>query len=86
MHERAYCLLKSETRFEFLEFTRSTAMCCIDTTVRWVLFRQNEHTILSVNATPGLIIFVANYYEHANTNSRYAGTNISLCVSLTYQI
>jgi len=34
MHERAYCLLKSETRFEFLEFTRSTAMCCIDTTVR----------------------------------------------------
>jgi len=51
-----------------------------------VLFRQNEHTSFLVNSTAGVMNFVANYYEHANTNSPYAGTNISMCVSLTHQI
>ena len=86
MHECACCLLESEARFEFLEFTRYTEMCLLDTTIRRVLFRQNEHASFLANSTPGLMNFVANYYEHANTNSRYAGTNISTCVSLTHQI
>jgi hypothetical protein len=69
MHECAYCLLKSETEFEFLEFTRCIEMCRIDATLRWVLFRQNEHASFLINSTPGFMNFVANYYEHANTNS-----------------
>ena len=87
MHECAYCLLKSETRFEFLEFTPCTEMYQIDTTVRWVLVLQNEHASFLVNSTPGLMNVVANYYEHINTNTRYAGTNISMrFICLAHQI